>query len=195
MNRADIINELITRNNYTSYLEIGLGDGKNYNRILCQDKCGIDPKEVNVDRSGFESIFRGCSQQFFHINTRSYDVIFIDGDHKSEQVYLDLTNALDCITVGGTIVMHDCLPKTFKMQQVPRIQSEWTGDVWKVFAGFKAVNHGYVIDTDYGCGIIHCDSMDYNEFEISDLSYKEMVANKDEILGLVSVKQFLEKLE
>ena len=42
-NRSDIIKELISNNGYTKYLEIGVRDNKNFNRINVPDKDGVDP--------------------------------------------------------------------------------------------------------------------------------------------------------
>ena len=43
MTRTDIINSLISKYNFKSYLEIGLGDGQNYNNVVCLHKTNVDP--------------------------------------------------------------------------------------------------------------------------------------------------------
>lgn len=43
MNRIDIINGLITKNNYKNYLEIGVRDGSCFHAINCGHKMGVDP--------------------------------------------------------------------------------------------------------------------------------------------------------
>ena len=43
---------------------------------------------------------------------RKYDVIFIDGLHKSYQVKKDILNSLQFLNPKGYIVLHDCNPPT-----------------------------------------------------------------------------------
>lgn len=43
MNRLDILNTIIKRYNFQSYLEIGVFGGYTFNNILCQHKIGVDP--------------------------------------------------------------------------------------------------------------------------------------------------------
>ena len=83
--------------------------------------------------------------------------MFIDGLHHHEQVYRDVTNSLDGLSVSGTIVLHDCNPRNEEMQRVPRVQAEWTGDCWKAIARMRATRPDLnvsVLDTDYGLGVV-----------------------------------------
>ena len=69
------------------------------------------------------------------------------------QVIKDIENALKALTEKGTIVVHDCNPTSEAMQAVPRIQGEWTGDVWKAWQYIRAKYDNLsmcVLDTDYG---------------------------------------------
>jgi len=49
MDHVDIINYLIERNNYQSYLEIGLGEGVNFLQVNCRYKESVDPYENFLD--------------------------------------------------------------------------------------------------------------------------------------------------
>jgi len=44
MNRTQLINSLIKEHGFKYYLEIGLGNGKNFANIECENKAGIDPE-------------------------------------------------------------------------------------------------------------------------------------------------------
>ena len=66
--RTDIINQLVKKYKYTNYLEIGVNDGTNIRKVLCEHKDGIDPgiettnpPEVNypIDSNSFFDLIRG----------------------------------------------------------------------------------------------------------------------------------------
>lgn len=149
--RWDIINRITDIYGAKSYLEIGIGTKENLYKIKCQKKIGVDPlKSLRPDRC--------CtSDEFFRDNTEKFDIIFIDGLHHKAQVIKDIENALKALTENGTIVVHDCNPTSEAMQAVPRIQGEWTGDVWKAWQYIRAKYDNLsmcVLDTDYGVGVI-----------------------------------------
>ena len=60
-----------------------------------------------------------------------FDVIFIDGLHIYEQCQKDCINSMQQLSENGIIFFHDFLPRSF-FEKVPRKQSTWSGDVWKV---------------------------------------------------------------
>jgi tRNA G37 N-methylase Trm5 len=152
MMRWDILNELIQRNGYSSYLEIGVQDPNScFNKINCKDKVSVDPEPRG------ECSFIGTSDQFFFQNNKKFDLIFIDGLHYSEQVVKDVLNSLKFLNEGGTIMCHDTLPTTEKMQWRYNHGEEWTGDVWKAIVALRTMNLNIVvktINTDYGCTLI-----------------------------------------
>jgi len=58
--RTSIINHLIQKNQLKSYLEIGVRDGRNYNKILASYKVGVDPyprKLINGLRQETSDVF------------------------------------------------------------------------------------------------------------------------------------------
>jgi hypothetical protein len=151
--RIDIINGLIEENGYKSYLEIGLGDGKHFEGVKCDVKNGVDP-EVKESYQ----IFQLISDKFFEIIAGSYDLIFIDGLHHSDQVERDIVNSWKCLNKGGTILIHDIKPPSFESQIVPRESKIWCGDVWRAWNGLKkrygTLNLDY-IDEEFGLGVIY----------------------------------------
>lgn len=152
MMRWDILNYLINRYGYTSYLEIGVQDANScFNKIQVNDKISVDPAPRNY------CDFVGTSNEFFFQNNRKFDLIFIDGLHHKEQVVMDVLNALECLNEGGTIMCHDTLPTTERMQQRFDHGGEWTGDVWKAIVELRTMNVDITvrtINTDYGCTLI-----------------------------------------
>lgn len=169
MNRTEIINLLIEKNNYKSYLEIGLDNPNgNYNHIRCECKECVDPffekdhiNGFDIDISYFENIinnvltYRMTSDEFFLKNDKKYDIIFIDGLHTKEQVGKDIINSLKVLNKGGKIVCHDCLPTDYNSQKVPREQAYWFGDVWKTIPELSKQNIKFnTVDCDCGCCII-----------------------------------------
>lgn len=205
MNRADIINYLIAKRNYKSYLEIGVDNGKNYQQIVCENKYCVDPYFLNNsdDVKKEEDIpsfvtWRMTSDEMFDTIKKSvkFDIVFIDGLHTEEQVGRDIINSLKHLNNGGCIVVHDCLPPNEKAQIVPRIQGLWCGDVWKAMTMLKEQDIKFnVVDTDLGCGIIsYCENAEYlNYMEKSMLTWYDFLKHRNELLNVISEFEFFKK--
>ncbi|MDC3019579.1 class I SAM-dependent methyltransferase [Prochlorococcus sp. AH-736-E15] len=126
-NRTALINYIICNHplgTNLNYLEIGTASNENFNAIPIVNKTGVDP-----DMGGN---IRLTSDDFFKSQNKNFDLIFIDGLHTYEQVKKDFTNSLAVINEGGIIILDDMIPRNWKEQQTPRVQSQWTGDVWKL---------------------------------------------------------------
>ena len=93
MKRYEIINLLIVKNGYKSYLEIGLDNGLNFSKIKIDNKKSVDPALGQYSHA--KPTYKLTSDDFFKQNKDKYDIIFIDGLHHSEQVYRDIKNSLD----------------------------------------------------------------------------------------------------
>ncbi len=94
MKRWEIINHLITKNDYKNYLEIGSGDNENFNKIIINNKISVDPNPNS------KAIFKLTSDDFFKQNNTFFDIIFIDGLHLYNQAKNDLVNSLNSSTVS-----------------------------------------------------------------------------------------------
>lgn len=201
-NRSELINSLIKKNGYKSYLEIGLDDpNSNYNKIKCEHKVSVDPY---VDDNGFEVgrevpselTYMETSDVFFSHNTEKFDIIFIDGLHTEEQAGRDIINSLKFLNKGGVVLCHDTLPYTEEMQIVPRIQACWVGDVWKSISELYKQSIMYsTIDFETGVTII-----DYNEnakyldyLDKSKLNYSDFCSHRDYIMHVVPFCVFCKK--
>lgn len=203
MNRTELINKLIRKNKYSSYLEIGLDSGSNYLEIQCAEKESVDPF-FPEDHNGWDMgmknglpphiarllTYRMTSDDFFNKCDRKYDIIFIDGLHTEEQVGKDIVNSLRHLNEGGIIVVHDCLPQSEAAQRVPRIQSEWNGDVWKAIVELTKEGLGIeVVDCDYGVGLIK--QCFFNKYpEKCDVEWSDFEQDKGKYINIISVNDF-----
>lgn len=186
MMRWDIINKMIDIYGYTSYLEIGVDNRSlNFNKIVCKRKYCVDPNPSAM------ADYVVTSDKFFETNKLMYDIIFIDGLHHEDQVLRDINNASKALNKNGCIVVHDCNPTSEAMQVVPRIQGEWTGDVWRAWVHnrFTDNKHTYhVIDTDYGVGVIRNGVNTHAGPAPLNKEYTDFDSNRSHWLNMVDYK-------
>lgn len=143
MNRMMVINKLIARHKYQSYLEIGCQADVAFRAIDVPLKVGVDPVSGGTVRMK--------SDQYFASTLQKFDLIFIDGDHHHHQVYRDVVNALEHLAVGGTIVMHDCLPPDAHHESLTLC-----GTAWRAFfmTRTRPDLDSFTCDFDYGVGVV-----------------------------------------
>lgn len=196
--RTAIINYLIQKYNYSSYLEIGVKGGKNFNAINIKNKESVDP---SVYVKNFKPTYVMTSDDFFNqIKTeKKYDIIFIDGLHLKEQVAKDVENSLKHLNENGTIVMHDCSPPTEKHQMIPRVDKKtgWTGDTWKHYVKMRTTRDDLkmlVVNTDYGVGIVQKGSQYIYETEEDVYNYKYLDIYRKSLLNLIEPEQLKDYL-
>ena len=147
-NRIDFLNSILARFENGSYLEIGCRDDECFSRIVSPRKVGVDP------RSG--GTVRARSDEFFARNDERFDVVFIDGLHRYQQVLRDVRNSLDILTPEGVVVLHDCLPLTWAAQCPYPCQDCWNGDVWRALVEIRTwpdVDSATCL-VDHGLGIV-----------------------------------------
>lgn len=193
MTRTQIINHLIKKIKANSYLEIGVREPSgNFTNIDCSKKIAVDPFPLSPD------ILPLTSDEFFKQNKSTFDVIFIDGLHHSDQVEKDIINSLKVLNKNGYIVCHDMNPTTELMQRVPsQTNAEWTGDCWRAWVKIRSNNSNLnmeVVNTDFGVGIITVGSQKLlNLFPFLNPTYNEFSFNRKEWLNLISINEFNEK--
>ncbi len=146
--RFDIINKIIKKKKFESYLEIGCQSDVNFSKIIIKNKIGVDPQSGGTHRM--------TSDDFFKQNKITFDLIFIDGLHVYEQVLKDIENSLKVLNDNGVILIHDCLPAKIWHQTIPQTHSSWNGDVWKsiVKSRTRIDIDTYTIEADQGLGLI-----------------------------------------
>jgi ADP-heptose:LPS heptosyltransferase len=198
ISRIDIINSLIKKHNYKTYLEIGVRNPDDcLNYINCDLKHGVDP---GIE-GNYPVTFNMTSDEFFKINKSDYDIIFIDGLHIDEQVERDIINSLSILNKNGSIVLHDCNPpqiyharEDYEDHSTPA-RWDWNGTVWKAIVKIRSEIDGIytsVIDTDWGVGIIQ--KSEISNKIINDnpfYSYNKFSKNRVHYLNLISTDEFI----
>jgi len=192
--RTSIINHLIQKNQLQSYLEIGVRDGRNYNKILASYKVGVDP----YPRKLINGLRQETSDVFFKNNNETFDIIFIDGLHLNTQVDKDIKNSLSCLSKDGYIILHDCNPPTeFHQRENYEVNGSyptWNGTTWKSYAKIRMTDENlslYCINCDWGVGVIRRGKAKL--FPLNrNLEFEFLERNRKELLNLISVKKFLE---
>jgi hypothetical protein len=187
MTRTEIINALIEKYDFKSYLEIGVESGANYYAIKSDDKVGVDPDPIS------HSTVKHESDTFFETNEKTFDICFIDGLHYAEQVYRDAINCLKFLNEGGIILFHDMMPNSELCAKVPREQAIWTGDCYKAFVQLRSERNDlemFVINTDWGVGFMRKGKQDLIDLKGMDINYANFDLNRLEWLNLISVDEF-----
>lgn len=141
---AHLINEFAKEINAQSYLEIGVLYGNTILNVDIEKRFAVDLcvpfyfKEFDLESH------QVSSDEFFINNSKSFDIIFIDGYHDYEHVKRDLNNSLKCLNENGIIIIDDVVPideLSAMTTQSEEIQARlasggsstaWFGDVYKV---------------------------------------------------------------
>ena len=191
--RIDIVKSIIDKKKYNSYLEIGTFKDELFNKINCKYKVGVDPVSGgNV---------RKTSDDFFKTNSQKFDLIFIDGLHHYKQVKKDIVNSLNALNDKGIILMHDCLPKDYYYQAVPRSQYVWNGDTWKAFLEFRVKDYvdSYCCYADQGIGVIlkrkNKNKLNLNIQNFERFNFNNFASNYKKYLNLINYKELLRIVE
>jgi len=64
-------------------------------------------KEKMSDYFGKVTPLQMMSDEFFKQNTKTYDIIYVDGDHVASAVLRDAIHAFDCLRDGGLLIFDD----------------------------------------------------------------------------------------
>lgn len=203
--RFDVINYLIEKYNYNSYLEIGLNNPQNcYNFVDCEIKHSVEPG--NKDLVNNYATYKYTSDEFFHrLNTNildiskdyRWDIIFIDGLHISYQVEKDIINSLEHLSENGTIVLHDCNPFMYDENPIRVLEDyygyEWSGTVWKTFYKLRTECKDlkmFCLNIDYGVGIIRRGNSQTIPHDNVFFEYKVFNERKKHYLNLIDPEYF-----
>ena len=191
--RTSIINHLIHKYKLDHYLEIGVRDGRNFEKIFINKKIGVDPypkKKIN-------NLYEITSDEFFNKNKDFFDIIFIDGLHLEYQVDKDIEASLKFLSKDGFIILHDCNPPTEFHQRENFLVDDkyppWNGTVWKSFAKLRMINSNLMmccVNCDWGVGVIQKGKSNiFNSAE--KLNYNFLDKNRIDLLNLISVNYFI----
>ena len=206
MKRTEIINGIIKKHGFKSYLEIGVNDGKNLNAIECENKYGTDIADLSHLKIDAALYYKTSSDDFFNAlgdgmseNVTDfpthYDCIFIDGDHTYNQSNKDLGNSLRHLKEGGLILLHDTNPNNIKEITPNNNGKAWCGEVWKTV--LKAQNEGYKIQTipdDYGITIISGEITSTNNHSLPNSS-QDFLKDKSSLLNFISYNDYIKSCD
>ena len=183
--RQEIIQKIIDKKKYQSYLEIGCFDNSTFSKIKINHKIGIDPNSGGNKKM--------TSDEFFSQSNEKFDCIFIDGLHIYEQARQDILNSVKFLKTDGIIILHDCLPNKIWNQIVPQIYGHWNGDVWKAIVEARTLNDldTYTCIADNGLGIIfkrkNRNPLVLKNKNFKNLKYKDYYVNHKLYMNLVQV--------
>lgn len=192
--RVDIINHLIKRHQYHSYLEIGTHQqSKCFDLVQARVKHSVDTGEETTEDT---PMFLMSSDQFFEQNQLSYDLIFIDGLHVYEQTYQDIINSWSCLNDGGTIVCHDMSPQIREHQLRTRVDPKglWNGDCWRAWVRLRCERPDWnmcVIDADFGVGVIQAGAQQTLDLMPSEWTWEGLKHNRELWLNLINMDQWM----
>jgi len=191
--RLEIVKNIIKLKNFKSYLEIGTFKDDLFKSVECQNKTGVDPVSGgNV---------RKTSDDFFSKNNKKFDLIFIDGLHHYSQVKKDINNSLSVLNNSGIILMHDCMPRDYYYQAVPRSQYNWNGDTWKAFLEIRTNENfdSYCCYADEGVGVIlkrkNKNKLNLNIKNFKKLKFNDYADNYKEYLNLIEYEDLFKIIE
>ena len=120
--------------NIKNILEIGSYEGRSAifflnhfsnSIITCVDTWGGSDEQKDLDTKIIEKNFdtnlskycrlnrmkkyKMTSNKFFDINENKFDLIYVDGDHSCDQVYIDINNAWKVLNKNGILILDDYL--------------------------------------------------------------------------------------
>jgi len=186
MRRWEIINKLIQKHNYKSYLEIGTQHGECFKQVNCEHKVCVDICKV------FEQLtYEMSSDDYFKKFNDKFDIIFVDGLHTEEQTIKDIASSLVALNEGGTIVAHDCLPDTVEATASHFCGTSYMAPIW--YRTSIANITVQVVDTDTGCAIIRRGENKLYTKALYDeaKTFEYYNANKKELLNVLTVDEFI----
>jgi hypothetical protein len=189
--RWDVLNFLVKKYKYKSYLEIGVANGDTFRRVTCEDKVGVDPSSTHATHGmTSDAWFAGPGKN------RKFDLIFVDGLHTEEQADRDIKHALERLSPNGSIAVHDCTPESdWEQRDIADYDGVgvWVGTVWRSWCKLRITRPDLnmrVIDTDHGVGVIRRGTqklfnLKVNETMKQSLSYPLFARHRAELLNLV----------
>jgi len=218
--RKQLIQEIINKKKYTTYLEIGVFAGGVFFPVKAKRKIAVDPeftfgkfkrrKKILKNLSNFNaSYYEISSDDFFDkyadalFKDRPIDICLIDGMHEYEYALRDVENTLNYLQQDGVIIMHDCNPRiaeaaiSFQEWKNKNYEGNWNGNVWKTIIHLRSLRKDisvFVLDVDHGLGIVckrpPADTLSFTKAEIYSLTYNDFDKNRQQWLDLKPMKYF-----
>lgn len=151
----EIIVEIVRGCAFESFLEVGIGAGLLAGKL--KDRCPLLTQITGVDilggdppPDGVEWIREVASDDFFRTDDRTWDCIFVDGDHMRPQATRDTVNAMRVLNDDGLLFLHDTYPPNDLDQTVGHMVC---GDVYKTYFALAERTDLEVVTLPLWCGL------------------------------------------
>ena len=146
----EVIVEIVRGCAFESFLEVGIGCGVLATKLsqrcpLLTEITGMDIKDGEPPPEGVEWIREVSSDEFFRTDERTWDCIFVDGDHMRPQATRDVVNAMRVLNDDGLIFLHDTYPQT--------ASDIVCGDVYKTYLALAERTDLEVVTLPLWCGL------------------------------------------
>ena len=181
--KLQLINKLIKKHKYRSYLEIGVRKGKTFYQVKARRKVGVDP--------AYKCKFQMTSDKFFKQNKDTFDIILIEGNRQGDIPYRDIQSSLKILNKDGAIIVRGAnQPKNWfynKKLKIPR----WKETVWMAASKIRLESNCLIatIKEENGLSIIKNEkSGDYICFPVERMTKERFLAHRKELLNLISWK-------
>ena len=98
-------------------------------------------------------------------------------------------------------MMHDCMPRNYYYQAVPRSQLNWNGDTWKAFLEVRTKDNldTYCCYADEGLGVIlnrtNRNLLKLNLDNFKKLKFNDYANNYKEYLNLIEYEDLIKIIE
>ena len=201
--RVAVVAAELARRRPAHFLEIGVGSGVVFLHVRAERKVGVDPAPriprwkwvLHPNALIRGSFFRTSSERFFDAlePERTFDVIFIDGDHSFAQSHRDVERALEHLARDGVILVHDCNPPTPASASPDSADSgggPWCGEVYKTIVELRATRPDLAVETiaaDFGIGVVRRGSattIDLQPEWVAQMTWADLDRDRERLLGL-----------
>jgi hypothetical protein len=166
-NKMQIVNYLAAVNGYRHYLEVCTSITGNLYRevdrhlfVSCRRlmyKCNADFDDgLGIDFRSPDSEIDECLSQLVKTEVCP-DIVLVDPWHEYDTSFRDISKAFELVPLGGSVVVHDCLPPNLSVASPQYVPGDWCGVTYKAYVDFVAGRTDLnfkTVNIDYGCGVI-----------------------------------------
>ena len=178
---SDIINAIKIIKNLT-YLELGVDDNCNFEKILCDEK-------MSVDING-KGLFTGTTDEYFNKHKEKFDIIYIDANHDLDFVVRDFNNSVD--RANHWVLIHDMIPPSKKYTKSFKCSNSY---LLLYHLVTKTNNTVYAMNDDFGLTFIKMPAVKVDIAQVETVPYNEFMnyIQKIKLYSRAEIIQMLRK--
>lgn len=126
-----------------TYLEIGTDKNQTISKVAAPTRIGVDPNVVELE--GCLMLKMTCDEFVLENAAKlaPFDFVFIDADHKAEQVRSDFINIWPHVAPDGMVALHDTSPEHESDAQPGYCDTAWKFAYYLTCGGFEAMTLNY----------------------------------------------------